>query len=735
MNSESETELPQEPDSSHTPLFQRGDAPLIALLLGLPLFLSVPVFGTPLHGPALELLGPDGGATSLATVSEIIRHYPHAPLTWGLIAAVWQLAPGILAQQLIAPIIHGIGAVLLFLTATQLAAVVWPSQSPATGRRIPLGRAALAALAALYAANDIVMMATVYPLMLPVPFGGALAMAALLCWTLAMRRPAQWYWPALGILLYAGACGANLPTVLLPLAGLAIAYRVRANPMVALWTMGPPMLLTAIILAVILGEGAGAHQPLWEAVSPFLIVPIRGLFGGSMLSERFGAPSPVPVALLATIPLMLAAIMALMLIPEKGVLRGGVIQFACGIVFAGLAIGFAILTWSKAAMVTDPEAIWMQESKQANNLESRAFAVKHLMEYVLGDAGSMEDASLRSARLEAAHAELNALLQEYPRHADSLVLAARAALLEGKVAEAAPLLQRALAADPFSAEAARHAALVAALTAPQPSNLDEARRVVAACRRAEVRGVLPVEAGVAYAAALGMLGDYDLALHQINELPPAMRGRAGALVDQLRTGARIADTSMQQFNQAANADPAGSARFVAEAQSALARKDFIKAFYRLERLLAREPENTRAFELMGMTLAGMGDGAAFITQWGDAPERDPETWGRVVAAAASTGATETAIAYADHAAQRFGPSWAALQSARALMAVGRFDEALPKLDLAREDPVYAGAAWVTLAELHMRKGDRNAATMAINNAAAAGVSEEALAPLRQALGQ
>lgn len=730
-----ELEQPAQPEleANEPRLFRRGDGPLIALLLAIPLVLSLPVLGTPLHGPVLDLLGEGGAATSLAGVSDAIARYPHAPLSWVVMALVWEFFPGAFTQHLLPPLLQGVGAVLLFLTATQIAEVTWPAREALEVRRIPLGRAALAALAAIYAVNDIVVTAAAYPLLLPVPLGGALAIAALLCWTLALRRDRPWTWAALGLLLYALACGANLPVVLLPLAGLPLAYRVRASLHTATITLAPPCLLAGIILAVVLGEGAGARQPLWDAVSPFLAVPFRGLIGGTMLPERFGTLPVVPGTLVATQPLLLAAFMALALIPEKGVLRGGVLQVACAVVFGGLAVGFAALSWMKAGMAANPERVWAIEAEKAADPAQRDAAVLHLLEYTLGRAASLEDPQTREASLRHSIPLLDALLEREPLDAEALSLGARAAMLQSELDAASDLARRAAAADPFSPEAAGLVAMAATLRTPQPRTLEEARAVAAACRRAEFHDALPEEARLPYAAALGLLGDFSGAMRQVNALPSALRGQAGPLVEQLRMGARTADNAAQQFAQVSAQDPASSQRFVAEAQAALAVRDYLRAYYRLERLLSREPSNKRAFELMAMTLAGMEDPESFVSQWGALHADDGETWARTVVAAVSLGKTEAALLYAEHAAQGLGPAWGAVQSGRALMSAGRMDEARARLESATGDGAFAGPAWIALAELHLRRGDASAAGTALENARLAGAPEEALAPLRQAL--
>jgi hypothetical protein len=228
------------------------------------------------------------------------------------------------------------------------------------------------------------------------------------------------------------------------------------------------------------------------------------------------------------------------------------------------------------------------------------------------DAAELSDDSiLRGQTADAVMTVLDteaAAFADYP--VERVLYRGRAFLLKGQLQDAAPLLNEAVARGPFHADATRYAALCAALRTPQPATLDEARALLAVCGRAERGGVLTPPVRLAYAAALGMVGDFSAALAQLDALPQAARGRAGALGDQLRGGARMVAATQQQLQEVSAKDPAGMGRFIAEAQAALARKDALAAFYRLERVTAKDPANGRAWELLALALLEMNDPAA-----------------------------------------------------------------------------------------------------------------------------
>lgn len=229
----------------------------------------------------------------------------------------------------------------------------------------------------------------------------------------------------------------------------------------------------------------------------------------------------------------------------------------------------------------------------------------------LNAAELSEDSAFRGQTADAVMAALDgqpAAFADFPL--ERVLYRGRAHLLKGELKDAVPMLHEAEARDPFSAEATRYAALCAALRTPQPATLDEARVLLSVCRRAEHAGVLTPPARLAYAAALGMVGEFSAALAQLDALPQAARGRAGSLGEQLRGGARMVAATQQQLQEVSAKDPAGMTRFIAEAQAALARKDALAAYYRLERVTAKDPVNGRGWELLALALLEMGDHSA-----------------------------------------------------------------------------------------------------------------------------
>jgi len=224
-----------------------------------------------------------------------------------------------------------------------------------------------------------------------------------------------------------------------------------------------------------------------------------------------------------------------------------------------------------------------------------------------------DDSAFRSQTADAVVAVLDteaSAFADFPL--ERVLFRGRAFLLKGQLQDAAPVLHEAEARDPFSAEATRYAALCAALRTPQPATLEEARALLAVCGRADRAGVLTPPARLAYAAALGMVGDFSAALAQLEALSQAARGCAGALGEQLRGGARMVAATQQQLQEVSAKDPAGAGRFIAEAQAALARKDALAAFYRLERVTANDPANGRGWELMTLALLEMNDRPAAL---------------------------------------------------------------------------------------------------------------------------
>ena len=269
-------------------------------------------------------------------------------------------------------------------------------------------------------------------------------------------------------------------------------------------------------------------------------------------------------------------------------------------------------------------------------------------------------------------------------------------LLElGRVEQAAQLLEPFLNEAPFDA-VGHDAALALARTTDEKEQPGKIADYYAFALRTQE---LPDGDVMRYGKALMTLGDTKSAVRQFALLPEAPENSETDIFrKQTAMAYNTAQTLLDKAREQMTENPSDPASYVTSAERELLLGNAMRAFYWLELALRRDPEQEKAWELMGVVFARQDQADQFIAQWGDSKPRGDQAWLRLSKQATVFRAWDAALTFANLFVTPETPAAEELLAAFAL-ELRNFDKAqewLEKATVARPD---SPAAWLVLADI------------------------------------
>ncbi|MBI2433809.1 MAG: tetratricopeptide repeat protein [Candidatus Hydrogenedentes bacterium] len=658
----------------------KGERGIEAAQVGISAFLIVVmgfiaysnVFRVPFQGLDLTLLRNQPAMHRVATAPQAFESLPAAPLTVFSYALNWQLTPERSPEfHLINLLLHLANGVLIYLICRRL---VTP--------RLPEPLAMLAGM--LFVVHPLTTEPVAYLVGRPMLLGADnVSMIA----------------AAISLGCYAFAVAASFSLLLLPLAFLALDSVANGARAVAKhWRLHSLYLAGLLALAVaILASQTEAPFPPPEAASavavfshlclrfvslaltPFHLTPLwPGLEALSTAWTGFGvflllvAAAAITLlfrtALGAALLWSLAALAgAALLLPaehahsERGlyialaglllalpwlfsILTAPLARRAAGVAAALLVVAATWQTFVRVLDWQEPQALWEAAAEQAPESPTPS---RYIAQYI-GAASAPEQ---RQEAMAMAAEYWQRVLELAPDDVEALTSLGMALYVQQKPAEAAEKLEAALRNDPFNQQASLYLAL--SLDAGQSGQPDvaAARRAYQYYRRALELGPLPAELLGRAGMSRLVLGDFKGALPLLSVAANSQpESPLAATVQQL---GRVAER-MQQLEQQAQEmlakNPRDFQAAALRAESKLLRGDTLGAFYLLDRVLHRAPEQGTAWALMGAVRARMGSPEAFLREWGG-QQASPEAWRQLAQRTAGSGAWPAALSYLEYHAQ------------------------------------------------------------------------------------
>lgn len=720
-----ETPEPQEPPAQSAAPKQSGvlrdttgmetaQGAIAAALAGMVALLTLLVgVGAPLHGPDLDLFGAPGALTRVVWTPEHFDAQPHAPLTLFTYAAnraTLGTAPGAL---------HGVN-VLLATAATALCLIWLRGAVPRAPVAATLGAALLFGLHPLHAAAAGVASGR------PALLGACFGFLALMLLARCAAQPGRTVSAIAGLASYLIAAAACLPWVALPLLFAAVeaargghARQPAALPMYgALFALGGMVLIAhaaaspdavfgawtpvadtpwiwAARVATLDGHwpdsvgapwGVAAWAVALAAAGIGLALALRGVVVGAALAW-IGAAWMAEVLFAplgpgsGTLPLAGVALAATAAFPR---LPSGLPRQAAGAVLAAIVAACGAVSYWQTAAWGDPVAYW---SARASAPGGGAPALRRLGVWLAHEARHAPDATQRDEARRAGEEVWRGVLAMAPDDGAAAGALGGLLVLDGRGAEAEPLLMRAIAANPFDAQATLDLALALdrwltfrdgrfslPTQRPTPEDLDRQRRAVDYFARAAALGHVPREAQARHGFTLALLGDREAGL-------PLLRA---ALGDDPEVAPLIAQFE-ESIREAAALEAAARQALASGAPTAEARLQRATAHLRQDRLvparhgfqqLARDPAQAAAWVQLGLLSQRLGERDAFLAEFGPVQRENAPLWVELAARLASAGqwdAAEAVLAACARVATDAPPPHGALSEIA--LALGQADRA------------------------------------------------------------
>ncbi|MCK5863337.1 MAG: hypothetical protein KAH38_12685 [Candidatus Hydrogenedentes bacterium] len=624
---------------------------LIALfvVVMIPLLVHFNLLYAPMQGGEFQLLLFDDLLQHPHTAITALDRLPASPLSTLAIGFFWWLGGGSMILLRTAALLTFVFTAMVLFQVLRL----WLS------RRESITAPMLGAV--LFAVSPAAVDALANLNALPVLLGTACASAAAVLFLKATRK------------------NTDTDYLSLVLASIALALAAAAHPGMLLL----PVILIVLDLSRLTAAGRLRLQPAWTAWGLMLMISAAAAavlhYSGASFTPL---TPPVPLLLLSSAAAFFAAGL-LVLLPGKNVQRVFSI-FMIVLLSAG-----GIFSFKRALPYVDPIPSLKQQIAEREDPVLRDMLVLHYIE---------------SAQRETSEETRFALLQEalaiWQEQESGAVNATRRILGEhifdaGYIEEAASLLEPFLSKMPFT-DTGYKATIALARTRDE---MEEPGQIADYYALARKTGSLSPDDVIRYGKVLIRMGDTTHAAQQFARLlDPPEQSEAGRLQKQSAMAYNAAEELWDKARQQMADDPTNPLGYVNAAERELLLGNKMRAFYWLELALRREPEQERAWALMGNTLARSGQANQFIAQWGSTKAQGDGAWLLLAKQTAMFQAWEGALLYASQFTTPETPTAEELLGAFAL-EMKNIQEAKNWFKRAAEAHPKRYTAWLALSDI------------------------------------
>jgi len=409
-------------------------------------------------------------------------------------------------------------------------------------------------------------------------------------------------------------------------AGAVAAYGLAAGSHFS--AIGVPLLLT--------GLGAIQHTVKKHWPAHLILGGVFSALGTAMLCTTATYARPPAAALymaLAVAPVLLSWAFNLTRHPK--------IRTVQGIAVAVVLLALCSVTYLRTAACQDPVAWW---SAQAEKSPAEPVAWRYLARYLEQQAADRPQEKQGPVLEQSVQAwrHVLALLPE-----DAAALSHLGLLLHrlGRAEEAVPILKHAVRNNPFDQKATEHLGILLAEAARKSVDVNQLRRAAEYFDRAEQLGALSREGIANYVTVLAGLGDAEGSYARLRPLAGNEPDSTLApLLKQMETTVnQIQDLNKKSLEQVKSAAP-DMDTVLNRGEMQMLRGEMLPASYLLDAVVRKQPENTRAWTLLGVVRARMKQEESFVKEWGGTAA-DSAVWDDLIRRCAGSGLWDAAKTY------------------------------------------------------------------------------------------
>jgi tetratricopeptide (TPR) repeat protein len=763
----------QAPDptvDSGTDYAQTGISAFLIVVIGFLVYLNA--FGIPLHGEDEALFVDSTALHRVVTFTDAPKELKGAPLTAFGFALNWSLLPGATGLHGVNLFLHLFNGVLLYFLCRKLLRKKMPEPvSMAAGLLFvlhPLTTESVHCLAArpmlqsttfillsllltLHAARRpervapltlamsmgcyVLACGSAMPAFLIVPPVMVLLLSACHGFTVFRKQPLLYFVPCgtFGILLVALIASGNITSPSLgrianfpALAGLLVGTTFYPTSLCSTGYADLPVVYSGVGLLLLAGTGAvllwkRGQSPLvaalaWAVVALFFTAVLAG--DEQQLTDRM---LYLPLAgLLIVLPWLF----------EQA--SRPPVKTTLGILTALIILVSAFLSYQRTGLWASPEALWRDAAQK--RAES-PIAFRHLGTYLVQQARNSTDDEGRSRWLAQAEGPLQEALDRGPDHVATLTSLGVVRQQLAKSKDALAVLQRALRLDPFNKQATLYTAL--SLGSLEQGNEENLRKSLDYFERARALGALDEDSTIQFALLKAYFGDFEIALQL---LQPSIQADPNSPLsreaDRFQGFINNLQGRQQQIQKSFAEDPNGTQGRLILAETQLLRRQELRAYYGLERVLSAAPDNLQAWTLMGLTKSRMKDPQGFVNQWGEAFLSRSDAWKNLAKLCASQfGDWQSGLFYL-HVAARDGQQahWPLMTLADIAMELKNPAQARAALQQVTETYPHLPDPWLKMCDIALSGQDLKNAGAFLLKAEERGASLEAIQSRREKIG-
>ncbi len=637
----------------------------------------------PLHGEDQSLLQDNTALHRVLTTPNALRDLPGAPLAAFSLALNWQLMLGSLSGlHAMNLLLHLLNGVLLFLLCRRLFRGAIPEPAAMLSALLFVLNPLAAPCVDVLAARPY-LQATFFSLL-----------AVLLFLRAAAPGPARFGTLWLSYACFAAAAGSHIAALALPLAILAF-----------------DLLITR-------GHGHARLHAAFFVLALFLAAIYRasGALNAEAVDSRMLYALQAGLWLLAPLPFCFLRVAGL---------RAGL-----GVIVAAVLLFMGVRTYSANLAWQEPERFYAAQLEAA---PADAEAAYFLGRYFLRQAELESEAQPQQELLAKAEASLRKASGFGVNLTECWRAQGTAAMRLGQLDAATADWKEVLRRDPTDAAAAEQLARCCEARMQRGGDPEPLRQALDYFRFAERSGKMTPEGALHYGTVLAGLGDAEGALARIKPLAGEdAKSPLAPLLKQLEAGIAQMQSLAKQSAEQVKANPASTDILVTRAEIQLMQGQALQSAYILDAMLRRQPDDMRAWTLLGYARARMGGAAGFAAEWRQARAATAAAWLELEKRCAATGLWDAAKTYAAASPEvQEGlalPETRIADIAAALKQPKLAEQLLEEAAQARpEDP----APWLKRCDLSIAAKDAQGASQALAEAEKRGAFPEEIESRRQ----
>ncbi|HPO11974.1 MAG TPA: hypothetical protein PLI09_00900 [Candidatus Hydrogenedentes bacterium] len=532
----------------------------------------------PFHGRDLELFMDSAALHHMTTFTDALNDFPNAPMTaLGLAKHYAFLNGSPVGLHAINLLLHLMNAVLLYLLCRR----ILPKGTPEP----------VAMLAGLFFAvapyhADAVNFLIGRPYLQTLFF----SLVSLILFLRAFDRDEPNYiYAAVAAVFYAFATASHFSAILLPLVMMGIGCLQRSLK---------------------------KHLPAYLLFCFLFLAMLAAIL---LTTGHYRTPSAAALYLaLAAAPILLSLVFS--------VVHHAKARTALGLIAAVILIALCSITYLRTALCQDPVAWWSLQTERAPGDPS---AWKYLARYVEQQASGLPQEK-QGPLLQQSEQAWRQVVSLSPGDASAAEHLGIILHRRGEADESLAILKQAVRNDPFNAAATEHIGRILEEKARKSGDINQLRLAADYFKRAEQLGTLSHEGMAQYAMTLAGLGNVEESYARLRPLAGNDPNSAlGPVLKSMESAvSQIRELNKKSLEQMKSGAPDLDA-ILNRAEMQLLKGETLPASYLLDAMVRKQPENTRAWMLLGVARARMGQAEPFVKEWGGAVT-DSSLWNDLV---------------------------------------------------------------------------------------------------------